>query len=80
MTANRFSEAKFTAVTLQTSIQSGHWIRVNVSGHFEYYKIGEYFDKPKGYEIKRDGFSSAGLILTLSIEDMVKKRYEIMFE
>jgi hypothetical protein len=73
---------KFKPVTPQTNIKSDNWVRVNVNGHFEYYKIGNYFDKPKGYEVKRDGFSteSKGLILTLSIEDMVKRNYEIMLE
>ena len=82
MTDNKFSQMKFKPVTLQTTIKSGNWVRVNVNGHFEYYKIGDYFEKPKGYVVKRDGIStmSQGLILTLSIEVMAKRNYEIMLE
>ncbi len=77
-----FLNKTFTPVSLTTRLKTGDWLRTKKADVYEFYQIGIYSDRPKGYEIKLNGRDnlSRGLVPVLSLENMIKDKWEIMVD
>lgn len=79
---NKFINTKFIPITLTTSLKTGDWVRVKVKENYEFYKIGVYFDKLNGYELRLNGRdnSTRGATPVASVKNMAKDKWELAID